>query len=99
MSRDELIEQAARTMMPGAFLLGPIDGSLEALLLATRLVDKDWRPVVEDEATVERVARGLHDYLAPHPELGIDDRDDGRCVACTLIARAALRALRGEASE
>lgn len=68
-----------------------------ALLTARRVWEAGWRLVSEDDATVDRIVRALHDEWCGCEE-GLADHRDGYRHNLDDAARAAVRALR-EAGE
>ena len=109
MSRDELIEQgvhyAAEALNdPNGARYAMERWGREARAVVDALARKGWRPVVEDDETVERLAKASwlsvarrrcdvvpeDDWDAVHSKVADCYRND---------ARTMIRALRGEASE
>lgn len=91
MSRDELVEQSRRILSLSA---EPSRVEMQWVVLARRMVDADWRPVTDDDTTVEKVARaifGLPDEA--WGQLHKDTQSDYRHEA-----RAAIAALRGDSN-
>jgi len=93
-NRDELIERAHRDITV-------LDHERTRWSLALELINAGWRPVVEDDETVDRLAMGWwlatahRTYPVPesHWEKATDDVKD----RYRRDARIVLRALRGEA--